>query len=83
MARLGAALIPCLRVRDLAVTIGFYEKLGFKVSGRYDQEGQLVWCEMGRDDARIQFHGLDHPEMPNTPILSGILYFRPDDVRAL
>lgn len=83
MADLSAAVIPCLRARDMQETIAFYENLGFKLTGQYDQEGELAWCEVSRGGARIHFHALDHPEMPNDPIMSGVLYFRPDDVMAL
>ena len=83
MARLSSAVIPCLRVRDLAETIAFYGRLGFSMTGSYEQDGRMAWCEMARDEARLHFHGLDHPDMPNDPVFSGILYFRPDDVRAL
>jgi len=83
MARLGQAVIPCLRVRDMAETMSFYERLGFSVTGRHEEDGQIVWCELMRDEARLHCHCLDHPDMPSTPILSGVLYFRPDDVRAL
>jgi catechol 2,3-dioxygenase-like lactoylglutathione lyase family enzyme len=76
-------VIPCLRARDLAETVAFYERLGFAVSGRYEENGETVWCELARDEARLQFHILDHPEMPSHPIISGVLYFRPDNVRAL
>lgn len=83
MVRLGPVVIPCLRVKSMAETMAFYERLGFQVTGRHEEGGQLVWCELARDAARLQCHCLDHPEMSNTPIFSGILYFRPDDVRAL
>lgn len=83
MARLGPQVIPCLRVRSMPETITFYERLGFAVSGRHEEGGVLVWCELLRDEARLQCHCLDHPEMLNTPALSGILYFRPDNVLAL
>jgi catechol 2,3-dioxygenase-like lactoylglutathione lyase family enzyme len=67
----------------MAETIAFYERLGFSVTGRFEQDGQHVWSELSRDEARIHIHCLDHPEMPNAPIFSGVLYLRPDDVRAL
>ncbi len=83
MARLTATVIPCLRAYGMQETIRFYEILGFEVTSRAEEQGQIAWCEIARDDVRLQFHVLDHPEMPNAPIMSGILYFRPDDVMAL
>jgi hypothetical protein len=67
----------------MSETIAFYQRLGFSVTGRHEECGQTVWCELARDDARLHCHCLDHPDMPSTPMLSGVLYFRPDDVRAL
>ena len=83
MARLASAVIPCLRAADMAETIDFYERLGFHVAGRFHQDGEIAWCEVARDSARIHFHAFDHPEMPAVPVMSGVLYFRPDDVLAL
>lgn len=83
MAKLKAAVIPCLRARDLHETITFYERLGFVVSARHEEQGQLAWCELIRDEVRLQFHILNHPELPSAPVLSGILYFQPDDLKAL
>lgn len=82
-ARIGAAVIPSLRARDLAETIAFYEGLGFRVTGANPSRDAPLWCELSRDEARLHFHTMALEGMPADPILSGTLYFRPDDVRAL
>jgi catechol 2,3-dioxygenase-like lactoylglutathione lyase family enzyme len=83
MARIGAEVIPSLKARDLAETIGYYERLGFRLTGAHPDAAKPSWCELSRDGARLHFHTMTHDGAPPEPVFSGTLYFRPDDVRAL
>jgi catechol 2,3-dioxygenase-like lactoylglutathione lyase family enzyme len=82
-ARLGPAVIPSLRARDLGETVVFYERLGFELRATHPQGEGARWCELSRDAARLHFHIMDLDGQLQTPALSGTLYFRTEDVRAL
>lgn len=81
-ARLGARVTPSLLVRDLGATLKFYERLGFRVTGR-SMDDRTTWAEVRRDDVLIQFF-TDPPQgLPDKPCFSGTLYFHPESVEAL
>ena len=71
------ALIPMLETHDMEGTIAFYtEVLGFSCTGY--EEG--TWASLERDQVAVMFarpkEDRDNPE----PVLSGSLYFYPDQV---
>ncbi len=73
------ALTPMLQAKDLDETIAFYTgTLGFRVDKRMDQK----WCALSWNDARVMFYrGLEHS--PEKPVMTGVLYFNPKDVKVL
>ena len=78
-----AKIIPSLLVRDLDVTLAFYERLGFAQSGAWPDEEGPAWAEVTWREASIQFHTDPPHGTPEKPILSGTLYLQTDDVADL
>lgn len=46
-------LIPSLRVDDLGRSIAFYERLGFAVTERREEEGWLLWARLRSGAAEL------------------------------
>lgn len=82
MTRLSGRVVPSLLVRDLDRTLAFYGRLGFRQSGAWG-EPEPVWAEVQRDDVAIQLYSEPPVDTPAEPVMSGTLYFHPDDVSAL
>lgn len=81
-ARLSGRVIISLLVDDIVETVAFYSTLGFRITGEYgDDEG--YWAEVTRDDVSMHFYVTEPEGLPDKPVLSGTIYFFPDDVRAL
>ncbi len=68
-------LIPMLPVKDIAVSIEFYEKLGFEVESRRDE---WRWAMLAFGECRIMVDQSINVH-PGTP-RSGVLYLYPDDI---
>lgn len=70
-----ARLIPMLPVRNIAASIAFYEKLGFRVENRRDDWG---WAMLRFGECRIMVDQSinAHPDAPRC----SVLYLYPDDV---
>ena len=84
MANIGSRIVPNLLVRDMTATLMFYrEKLGFRQSGRYPEEGTPVWAEVARDGIVLQFYSEPPQGTPAEPSFSGTLYFYPEAVADL
>jgi catechol 2,3-dioxygenase-like lactoylglutathione lyase family enzyme len=81
--RLQPRLIPSLLVRDMAVTLAFYRRLGFEPVGFMPDAENPEWAEVQRDGVTLQFYLEPPPGTPREPVFSGTLYFFSDDVRAL
>jgi catechol 2,3-dioxygenase-like lactoylglutathione lyase family enzyme len=69
-----------LLAKNLAATRAFYERLGFCLSGGDPSSG---WMELKRGGAVLQFYSEPPAGTPPTPVLSGTIYVRIDDVDAL
>lgn len=68
-------LIPMLPVRDLARSLAFYEKLGFTVQDRWDEQG---WAMLRNGDCQLMLdRSINHP--PDAPRTS-VVYLYPDDI---
>ena len=76
---LSARVTVSLLVADMKETISFYERLGFRVTGRHDDE----WAEVSRDQATLQFFTAPPQGVADEPVLSGTIYFYPTDVSAI
>ncbi len=77
-----SALTPSLMVPSVADAVAFYvEHLGFEQSGGWDDEGELVWAEVSRGEARIWFYR-DAMRPEAAPDFTGFLYLFVDDVDA-
>ena len=83
-----------LIANDLGETIAFYKRLGFECTGMWTppghDDGQPVWCEVGRDGVSLMFNkgdpephdhgdGVMHADVPE---MSGSIYINVDDVDA-
>ena len=66
---------------DLQRSIDFYETLGFEVRERYEQEGWLLWCRLGRDSAELMLALASEPVHDHA---QGVLfYLHVDDLDAI
>ena len=81
-------LTPSLESTDLRATLQFYtERLGFTCNGVYPDAEQPCWLSLRHGDIEIMFslrneHRREFTEAAQ-PILTGALYFNPEDVKAL
>jgi uncharacterized glyoxalase superfamily protein PhnB len=79
-------LSPMLKVPDLVATIEFYtETLGFTVQNQMsDDSSKPTWCALKWGNVQVMFssaESFDQP--PGPPLMTGVLYFNPANVRAL
>jgi catechol 2,3-dioxygenase-like lactoylglutathione lyase family enzyme len=74
------ALVLSLLASDLAATRAFYERLDFCLSGGDPTSG---WMELTRGAAVLQFFSEPPAGTSRTPLLSGTIHVRVDDVDAL
>ena len=81
-ATLSQLVTPSLFARDLAATIVFYTALGFRVTGSQPDTAP-TWVRLVRDGVTLHFTSVPLTGMASVSALSGVLYFHPDDVRAL
>lgn len=79
-----------LLAADMGETIAFYtDILGFQLKDTMDDP--VSWCSLEKDGAELMFmwvgppheHGPDEEPHDHTVGISGVLYFWPDDVKAL
>ena len=68
-------LIPMLPVKDIGVSIEFYEKLGFSVESRRDE---WRWAMLVFDECRLMVDQSINVD-PGTP-RSGVLYLYPGNI---
>ncbi len=80
---IGARLVPALLVRDMAETLDFYRKLGFRLTGCQPGHPDPVWAEVQRDAVTLQFHTDPPSGTPPTPVCSGTLCLFPESVTDL
>ena len=82
MTKLSSRVTPSLLVSDMAATLAFYGELGFSVTGR-QQYGDGSWVEVSRGNVALQFFTDPPAGIPESPVMSGTLYFYPENVDAL
>ncbi len=77
-----SALTPSLMVPSVPDAVDFYTRcLGFEQTGGWDDQGELVWAEVSRGEARIWFYrDAMRPDAP--PAFTGFLYLFVEDVDA-
>jgi catechol 2,3-dioxygenase-like lactoylglutathione lyase family enzyme len=81
---LGNRVVPALLVTNMHDTLQFYqEKLGFRQTGYYPIESDPAWTEVRRDGAALHLFTESPHRTFETPSLSGIIYFHPENVAAL
>lgn len=74
------ALIPMLETLDLEETIAFYtDVLGFSCTG-YEEK---TWASLERDQVAIMFARPNEGNGVKEPVLSGSLYFYPDNLEEI
>jgi catechol 2,3-dioxygenase-like lactoylglutathione lyase family enzyme len=84
MPSLGTRVVPSLLARDLPKTVEFYRTvLGFRLTGEQAGPDGPTWVELSRDGVALMFYADPPHGTPTEPIMSGTLYFHPDDVVAL
>ena len=64
------SLEVCLKVKNVAMSAAFYERLGFQIKSLNTEQG---FCELTRQDCRLALYGTEH-------IKENILNFRGGDV---
>jgi uncharacterized glyoxalase superfamily protein PhnB len=73
-----------LEVNDLPKTIDFYTNvLGFSVEATWPDTGDMNWAELKAGDVIIMFMSRSSAFDQHTPVMTGQLYFYPQDVDAL
>lgn len=82
-ARLTSKLVPSLLVRDLGETLAFWERLGFRQTGRHPEDGEPTWVEVRRDEIVLWLYTEPPQGTPVEPVFSGTLYLHPDSVERL
>lgn len=83
MTSIGNRIVPSLLVRDLPVTLAFYERLGFRLTGCDGERGAVGWAEVTRDGIVLRFHTEAPHGTPPSPVFSGTLYLYPASVDQL
>jgi catechol 2,3-dioxygenase-like lactoylglutathione lyase family enzyme len=68
-----------LKTMDVQATIDWYTQVGFRLLGRFPEEGTPTWCELTRDGLTLQFLGGETP-WPDPPMFTGTLYAYPESV---
>ena len=66
------SLIAYAHVRDLPVTIDFYEQLGFRVKDEFTFKGTLVWAHLESGNAGLMIAQASYPIDPHQ---QGILFY--------
>lgn len=75
------SLRPMLETADLRQTIKFYtEVLGFKCNALYPDQENPFWANLYRDDVEIMFTVRSEHSIFEKPVMTGSLYFNPDNV---
>ena len=70
-----------LEAADLRQTITFYtELLGFKCEDLFPDTENPYWASLYRDDVEIMFTSRNAHTTIEKPIMTGSLYFNPDNV---
>lgn len=76
-------IIPSLLVRDMQVTLNFYKKLGFTVTGCDGDESAASWAEVSRESIVLQFYIEAPVGTPDQPVFSGTLYIHTSGIKEL
>lgn len=79
----AALLIPSLLVRDMAETLDFYGRLGFRLTDQWPNRRNPKWIELSRDGAHLHFYDDPPAGDGERPSLSGTLTIYHTDVMAL
>jgi hypothetical protein len=75
---------PAISVADIGVALDWYVSIGFTETGRYEQDGLVVWGMVSFGEAMIAF-GLDVPRNPAGPAgrRDASLWFETTEIEAL
>ncbi|MCH9650055.1 MAG: VOC family protein [Deltaproteobacteria bacterium] len=82
-SKVGTRLVPSLLAADLAETIAFYLKVGFKLDDTHPKDGLPTWAALVRDGITLMFYSEAPTGTPDHPICSGTLYLYPENLDAL
>ena len=78
----GDRVSVMLKTEDMAASLDWYQRAGFVLRDRFPDDGEPTWLEVERDDVILQFLAGDTP-WPNSPTLTGTIYFYPESVYEL
>ncbi|MEM7372363.1 MAG: VOC family protein [Bacteroidota bacterium] len=77
-------MIPMLESGDLKVSLAYYrDVLGFDVSGIMPDAVNPYWLALKREGAELMFTTRNDHSPHLNPVMTGVLYFYPEDVEAL
>jgi len=79
----AALLIPSLLARDMAETLDFYGRLGFRLTDQWPDRRNPKWIELSRDGAHLHFYDDPPAGESDRPALSGTLTIYHTDVMML
>jgi hypothetical protein len=67
----------------MPATLGFFERLGFRLTGCDADRATATWAEVNRDEVVFQFHTETPHGTPTEPVCSGTFYVSPVNVSEL
>jgi uncharacterized glyoxalase superfamily protein PhnB len=78
-------IVPLLFVDDMAACVSFYvDILGFELQRKWEPDGNLAWCRLGRDGASLMLQKACDEDGPPDARGRGIgFYFNCDNIDAL
>ena len=78
-------IVPLLFVDDITACVSFYvDILGFAIQRKWEPDGKLAWCRLGRDSASLMLQKACDEDGPADTRGRGIgFYFNCDNIDAL
>ena len=74
------ALVPLTSVADVAASIEWYERIGFRLENTFEEDGVLNWAYLARGGAHLMLGRATEPVAADRQAV--LLYLYADDVAA-
>ena len=78
---MAKAVTPMIHVPDVGATVEWYSRLGFAVTGRFEEDGETNWAELSFGDSRVMLNAGGRPSAAERREVD--LYAYVDDVDAV
>ena len=77
-------LVPMMETDDMRKTVDFYTGvLGFTLKRTFGSQGEITWITLEMGKAGLMFSTRFEATRDHPCVMTGSLYFYPDDVKAL